>query len=69
MNDAAVQYLQKSDDWSIGSGPSVVALDKGAAASLTSTALTQDVYASPFGQKGLMEGIGLEGSKITRIHP
>jgi lipid-binding SYLF domain-containing protein len=69
MNDAALQYLQKSDGWSIGSGPSVVALDKGAAASLTSTTLTQDVYAIPFGQKGLMAGIGLEGSKITRIHP
>jgi len=26
-------------------------------------------YAAPFGQKGLMAGIGLEGSKITRIHP
>ena len=50
-------------------GPSVVALDKGAAASLTSTTMTQDVYAIPFGQKGLMAGIGLEGSKITRIHP
>ena len=69
MNDAAVQYLQKSDGWSIGSGPSVVALDKGAAASVTSTTLTEDVYGVPFGQKGLMAGIGLEGSKITRIHP
>jgi lipid-binding SYLF domain-containing protein len=69
MNDDALQYLQKSDGWSIGSGPSVVAVDKGAAASLTSTTLTQDVYAIPFGQKGLMAGIGLEGSKITRIHP
>jgi len=69
MNDAALQYLQKSDGWSIGSGPSVVALDKGAAASVTSTTLTEDVYGVPFGQKGLMAGIGLEGSKITRIHP
>jgi lipid-binding SYLF domain-containing protein len=69
MNDGALQYLEKSDGWSIGSGPSVVVVDKGAAASLTSTTLTQDVYAIPFGQKGLMAGIGLEGSKITRINP
>jgi lipid-binding SYLF domain-containing protein len=69
MNDAALQYLQKSDGWSVGSGPSVVVVDKGAAASLTSTTLSQDVYAFPFGQKGLMAGIGLEGSKITHIHP
>jgi len=69
MTDAALDYLQKSDGWSIGSGPSVVVLDKGAAASVTSTTLTQDVYAIPFGQRGLMAGLGLEGAKITRIHP
>ena len=69
MNEAALKYLDRSDGWSIGSGPSVVVIDKGAAASLTSTTLTQDVYAIPFGQRGLMAGIGLEGSKITRIHP
>jgi lipid-binding SYLF domain-containing protein len=69
MNEAALQYLQKSDGWSVGSGPSVVVVDKGAAASLSSTTLSQDVYAFPFGQKGLMAGIGLEGSKITHINP
>jgi lipid-binding SYLF domain-containing protein len=69
MNQAALDYLNKSDGWSIGSGPSVVVIDQGAAASLTSTTLSQDVYAFPFGQKGLMAGLGLEGSKITRIQP
>ena len=69
MTSSALQYLQKSDGWAIGSGPSVVVMDKGAAASATSTTLTQDVYAFPFGQHGLMAGLGLEGSKITRIHP
>lgn len=69
MTDASLKYLQDSDGWSIGSGPSVVIVDKGAAASLTSTTLTQDVYAVPFGQRGLMAGIGLEGSKITHINP
>jgi len=69
MTDSALKYLQDSDGWAIGSGPSVVVMDKGAAASLTSTTLSQDVYAFPFGQHGLMAGIGLEGSKITRINP
>jgi lipid-binding SYLF domain-containing protein len=68
MNDAAVRYLNRSDGWAIGSGPSVVVVDKGAAMSTTSTTLAKDVYAFPFGQKGLMAGIGLEGSKITRIN-
>jgi lipid-binding SYLF domain-containing protein len=69
VNDKALKYLNDSDGWAIGSGPSVVVVDKGAAASITSTTLTQDVYAFAFGQKGLMAGLGLEGSKITRIHP
>ena len=67
MNEKSIAYLQKSDGWAIGSGPSVVVVDKGAAMSTTSTTLAQDVYAFPFGQKGLMAGLGLEGSKITPI--
>ena len=67
MNDAALTYLRRSDGWAIGSGPSVVVVDKGKAMSTTSTTLAKDVYAFPFGQKGLMAGLGLEGSKITPI--
>jgi len=67
MNDSAVRYLDKSDGWAIGSGPSVVVVDKGKAMSTTTTTLAKDVYAFPFGQKGLMGGLGLEGSKISRI--
>lgn len=69
MNEKALDYLRKSDGWAIGSGPTVVVMDEGAAASITSTTLSQDVYAFPFGQKGLMAGIGIEGSKITHIRP
>ena len=67
MNDNALTYLKKSDGWAIGSGPSVVVVDKGAAMSTTSTTIAKDVYAMPFGQKGLMAGLGLEGSKISPI--
>ncbi len=69
MTASSLDYLKKSDGWAIGSGPSVVVIDKGAAANLSTTTLSQDVYAMPFGQRGLMAGIGLEGSKITRIRP
>ena len=68
MNRAALGYLNRSDGWSVGSGPSIVVIDKGAAASFTTTTLTEDVYAFPFAQQGLMAGLGIEGSKITRIH-
>ena len=67
MTASWLKYLQDSDGWSIGSGPSIVVLDKGSAASVTSTTPTHDVYAIPFGQRGLMAKIGLEGSKVTHI--
>jgi lipid-binding SYLF domain-containing protein len=69
MNNAALSYLSKSSGWAIGAGPSVVVIDEGMSKSMTTTSLTQDVYAVAFGQQGLMAGIGLEGSKITQIHP
>jgi lipid-binding SYLF domain-containing protein len=69
MDDESLAYLDKSDGWEIGSGPSVVIVDKGAAKTLSSTTLRSGVYAFIFAQKGLMGGIGLQGSKITKITP
>ena len=42
-------------------------VDRGFGKRFGSTTLTQDIYAFIFGQKGLMAGLGLEGSKITWI--
>jgi lipid-binding SYLF domain-containing protein len=67
MNDKALQYLDKSDGWEIGVGPSIVIVDKGIAKTLTTTTLKDDVYAFIFDQKGLMAGLGLQGSKITKL--
>jgi len=67
MNDGALSYLDKSDGWEIGVGPSIVVVDAGVGKSLTSTTITQDVYAFIFDQKGLMAGLGIQGSKITKI--
>jgi lipid-binding SYLF domain-containing protein len=69
MNEQSLKYLDQSDGWSLGSGPSLVVVDQGYAASVSTTTLTQDVYAVPFGEQGLMAGVGLEGSKISRAHP
>jgi len=67
MNDSALSYLDRSDGWELGVGPSIVVVDAGVGKSLTSTTITQDVYAFIFDQKGLMAGLGIQGSKITRI--
>ena len=69
MDDASLEYLEKSDGWEIGTGPSIVVLDKGFGKNLSSTTLKKGIYAFIFDQKGLMAGIGLQGSKITKITP
>lgn len=69
MDDASLAYLDKSDGWEIGVGPSIVIVDEGMGKSMTSTTMREGVYGFIFGQKGLMAGIGLQGSKITRITP
>jgi lipid-binding SYLF domain-containing protein len=67
MNEQALAYLDKSDGWELGVGPSIVVVDAGVGKSLTSTTITQDVYAFIFDQKGLMAGVGIQGSKITKL--
>jgi lipid-binding SYLF domain-containing protein len=69
MDQASLAYLKKSEGWELGSGPSLVVLDKGFAKNISTTTMQKGVYAFIFNQKGLMAGVGLQGSKITRIHP
>jgi lipid-binding SYLF domain-containing protein len=67
MTDSAVKYLDSSAGWEVGVGPSVVVVDAGIAKTLSTTTLKSDVYAFSFDQKGLMAGLGLQGSKITKL--
>jgi len=67
MTDSALKWIDKSDGWEIGIGPSIVVVDVGAAASMTSTTAQSDIYAFFFDQKGLMARLGLQGTKITRL--
>jgi lipid-binding SYLF domain-containing protein len=69
MTDSARAYIDKSDGWEVGVGPSIVVVDAGVAKSLTTTTGKDDVYAFIFSQKGLMAGLGVQGSKITKINP
>ncbi len=68
MTDSALKYLKESDGWEIGSGPSIVVVDKGAAGALTTTTAKDEIYAFFFSQKGLMGGLGLQGTKISKIN-
>ena len=66
MSDSALRYLDRSEGFEAGVGPSLV-MDEGMAKSLTSTTAKDDVYAFIFNQSGLMAGLGIQGNKITKI--
>jgi lipid-binding SYLF domain-containing protein len=67
MSDSAMSWLDKSGGWELGTGPTITIVDIGAAASLSTTTLQSDINAFFFDQKGLMAGIGLQGTKVTKI--
>ena len=67
MNQKAVDWVNNTRGWEIGTGPSVVIVDKGMARSFTTDTLHSGIYAFTFDQQGLMAGLGLQGSKIMRI--
>jgi lipid-binding SYLF domain-containing protein len=69
MNDASLNYLRTSGGWEVGSAPSLVVVDTGIAKSLSTTTLKKGIYVFFFNQKGLMGGLGLQGTKITRYTP
>jgi lipid-binding SYLF domain-containing protein len=70
LDDASMQALLKSDKgWEVGTGPSLVVLDEGFGKSVTTATLKEGIAAYIFGQKGLMAGVGIQGSKITKINP
>ena len=69
MTDDALKYLDKSGGFEVGMGPSFVLVDEGMGKQLTTSTLQSSIYGFVFGQAGLMAGLGLQGSKITRISP
>jgi lipid-binding SYLF domain-containing protein len=69
MTDASLNYLRKSGGFEVGSAPSLVVVDTGIAKSLSTTSLKKGIYVFFFSQKGLMGGLGLQGTKITQYTP
>lgn len=67
MNPQAVSQLDSTGGFEVGVGPSVVIVDEGMGKSITSNTITSDTYAFIFSQRGLMAGLGIQGSKISRI--
>lgn len=69
MDSEAFANLNRSGGWEVGSSPSLVIVDEGRATSITNATINSGTYAFFFNQRGLMGGIGLQGSRVTRIQP
>jgi len=67
VTDKVMNWFLKSEGWELGVGPTIVVVDVGAAASMSTTTLQSEIYAFFFDQKGLMGGLGLQGTKVTKI--
>ena len=67
MNNKAVDYLNESQGWEIGVGPTVVIVNEGIAKNLSTSTLKDDAYAFIFDQQGLMAGVSIEGTKISQV--
>jgi lipid-binding SYLF domain-containing protein len=69
MDNDSLSYLDRSGGFELGTGPSLVVLDSGFGKALSTTTLQKGIYALIFNQKGLMGGMGIQGTKITKINP
>lgn len=67
MSDTVMKNFEKSKGWEVGVGPSVVVVDSGVGKDITTLTGKADIYAFIFDQKGLMAGVGIKGSKITKL--
>jgi lipid-binding SYLF domain-containing protein len=69
MTEEDLHWLKKSGGWELGVGPTITVVDQGLATSFSTTTAQKGVYAFFFEQRGLMAGVGIQGTKITRIIP
>lgn len=69
MSESDLRYLDSSAGWEVGVGPTVTIVEEGFARSISTSTAREGIYAFTFSHKGLMAGLGLQGSKITRIDP
>ena len=69
MSQKDLNYLSNSAGWEIGAGASITVLDQAFAESISSSTIQEGIYAAVFAQQGLMGGVSLEGTKITRYTP
>jgi lipid-binding SYLF domain-containing protein len=68
MDPASLKKFQASDGWKAGADASVAVLDVGAGANIDVGRIKEPVVAFVVGQSGLMAGVSVDGSKITKTN-
>jgi lipid-binding SYLF domain-containing protein len=69
MDDQARSYLRQSGGWQVGSAPGLVIVDEAAGASMSVGSINRGTYAILYHERGLMGGLGLQGSHVARFIP
>ena len=67
MTDEALKRFQDSRGWTAGTDASVTLLSVGASAQVTTATAQQPVVGYVLSNRGLMAGITLDGTRITRL--
>lgn len=67
LNDEALQKFRDSKGWEAGVDGSVAIAEWGAGEDINTKTFKDPIVAFVFGNKGLMAGVSIEGSKITKI--
>jgi lipid-binding SYLF domain-containing protein len=62
-----LKKFQDSSGWKVGADGTVTLIDVGASGSIDSAMLKKPIVGFITGQKGLMAGISLDGSKISKL--
>lgn len=68
MTPDALQRFQNSSGWDVGADASVAIVQTSAGGQLDASQLTKPVQVFVFGNTGLMGGLSLQGTKITRYN-
>ena len=69
MTDEALKEFTSTDGWEAGVDADVTLIDIGATGSLDTTTAQSPVIGFNFGEEGLMAGVSVEGTKVTKIDP
>jgi lipid-binding SYLF domain-containing protein len=69
MDEDSLKYLGKSGGFDLGSAPGLVVANEGIAGSMSVASMQHGIAAFIWGQEGLMGGLGLQGTKISRYTP